>query len=506
MKAGLRSLATLSFGFVLVTGCVDSGMDHDSMDGMDHGATTTSSGTGAMAVVEGDFRSPLPRIPALDGTSATLAAQEVRPDSSLGRGGAMGYSSQGPLGPTLELRSGARLGVSLQNKLAEPTNLHWHGMVVPADQDGYPDSGTSAGASKAYSFEVKNRAGLYWYHPHFMGRTARQAYLGLAGLIRVTDDREEALGLPSGPDEIPLVLQDMRKSSGSLSYAPGAADVMSGWMGETITVNGSPSPVVKVPRGWVRLRILNGSNARIFDLALEDHREMRLVGSDGGLLARASSIASQLLGPAERTDLLVDFSADAAGTVLHLVSLPFANGGVQGRQGFRILRIVVDTAVGSFRTSPTELGALDLPDPAQAVRTRTFTMTGMTGMSGMSGMAGMAGMHRINGKVWDPKRIDETVVAGQTEIWEFQNTTDEPHPVHVHGLQFSIVERKGGRTAPEAFEKGWKDTFLLLPGETARVVLRFPDNPGVFLLHCHNLEHEEDGMMLQFKIVQALGT
>lgn len=491
--------------FLLMVGCMDGGMDHGSMDGMDHSMGHFAP---APVVVEGAFTEVLGRIPVVEGTSATLEPQAVRSKPDAGSLDALGYSSAGPLGPTLSLRTGDRIGVTLRNKLSEATNLHWHGLTAPADLDGHPDSGTAPGASKTYSFPISNRAGMYWYHPHFMGSTARQAYRGLAGLIRVTDAQEEALKLPGGLDEIPLVLQDKRVSAGSLVYAPTSSDVMSGWMGETITVNGVASPVLKVRKGWVRLRILNGSNARIFQLALDDQREMRLVGSDGGLLGQSAGIRSQLMGPGERTDLLVDFSKDTTGTVHHLHSLAFANGGVQGRQSFRVLKIVVDSSVGTTTAMPTDLGPISLPDPSKAARTRVFTLDGMGAMggtTGMSGMTGMTGMHTINGKTWDPRRIDETVVAGQTEIWEFKNTTDEPHPVHVHGLQFSVVARWGGRIAPEPFEKGWKDSFLLLPGETARIALVFPDNPGDFLLHCHNLEHEEDGMMLRFRIQSAGG-
>lgn len=115
-------------------------------------------------------------------------------------------------------------------------------------------------------------------------------------------------------------------------------------------------------------------------------------------------------------------------------------------------------------------------------------------------MGGGMGMHQINGKSWDPRRVDDSVVAGRTEIWEFKNPSDEIHPVHIHGMQFGLLERTGGRAALSAHERGWKDTFVLLPGETVRAVIRFPNQPGLFLLHCHNLEHEDDGMMLQFRI------
>ena len=113
----------------------------------------------------------------------------------------------------------------------------------------------------------------------------------------------------------------------------------------------------------------------------------------------------------------------------------------------------------------------------------------------------MKGMHRINNKVYDKNRIDEVVTVGSTEIWVFDNSTGaEPHPMHIHGVQFQVLDRVGGRNSLIASEKGWKDTILLLPGEKVRVIMTFSNNKGLFMLHCHNLEHEDDGMMLQFEV------
>lgn len=469
-------------------------MSHDA----DHG--NHAPGNTPSNVVEGAFTTPLPAIPEMSGSAATLAAQAVRHDAGSASFEALGYASTGMLGPTLTVASGEVLSLTLQNRLAEGTNLHWHGLTVPSEQDGYPDSTTPPGGSKSYSFPILQRAGLYWYHPHAHGTTAKQAYRGLAGLIRVSDSAERAFRLPSGRDELELVLQDKRLSGNVLEYAPSASDVMTGMLGETILVNGAISPVATLRGGWNRLRILNGSNARVFHLALDHDLPMRVIGSDGGLLAEARSTGSILLGPGERADVLVDFSRLASGTSAFLRSVPFAGGGVQGSQEFRLLKFAIDSAKGDTSAPAMSYAPLDLPKEPNSVRTRRFEMTAMAHGGAGHSMGGM-GMHQINGKSWNPRRVDDSVVAGQTEIWEFRNPSDEIHPVHIHGMQFGLLDRTGGRAALLPHERGWKDTFVLLPGETVRAAIRFPDQPGLFLLHCHNLEHEDDGMMLQFRIL-----
>lgn len=490
-----RSIMVFSLaGTALILGAC--GMSH----GTDH--ANHAPDVAAPKVVEGAFTTPLPRVPVLPGTGGTLTARSVRHDGGAGSFDALGYGASGMLGPTLDLRTGQVLSLTLENRLSEPTNLHWHGLTVPAEQDGHPDSATAPGASKAYSFPVVQRAGLYWYHPHAHGTTAKQAYLGLAGLIRVADDAEESFALPSGRDEHLLVLQDKRLASGVLSYSPSSEEVMTGLMGETILVNGVASPVATLRRGWNRLRILNGSNARLFQLALENGASMRVIGTDGGLLDAAATSRTVLLGPGERVDLLVDFSKSAAGESTYLKSTAFTGGGAQGSQEFRLLKFLVDREIGDTTAPDLSYAPLGLPSQTNSVRTRRFEMGGMDhGTGGHSMSSGATGMHRINGKSWDPLRVDDTVVAGSTEIWEFGNPSDEIHPVHIHGMQFGLLERTGGRAELLAHERGWKDTFVLLPGETVRAAIRFPDQPGVFLLHCHNLEHEDDGMMLQFRIL-----
>jgi blue copper oxidase len=479
--------ASLSF-----TGC---GMSHGS------GHENHASDNSTSKVAEGAFSTALPSIPEMSGSTRVLTAQTVRHDAGSATFEALGYSGSGILGPTLTANTGDVMSLTLQNRLAEGTNLHWHGLTVPPEQDGYPDSTTPPGGTNSYSFPILQRAGLYWYHPHAHGSTAKQAYRGLAGLIRIADSAERGYRLPSGKDEVLLVLQDKRLSGSVLEYAPSSSDVMAGMLGETIFVNGAISPVATLRKGWNRLRVLNGSNARVFNLALGDGTPLLVIGSDGGLLENAQSTGSILLGPGERVDVLVDLSRHAAGTSTFLKSMPFSGGGIQGSQDFRLLKILIDSLVGDSSAPSLSFAPLALPVSTNSVRTRIFEMTAMAHGGGGHSMGGGMGMHQINGKSWDPRRVDDSVVAGRTEIWEFKNPSDEIHPVHIHGMQFGLLERTGGRAALSAHERGWKDTFVLLPGETVRAVIRFPNQPGLFLLHCHNLEHEDDGMMLQFRIL-----
>lgn len=454
--------------------------DHD-MDNMDH---NTMKGGSPPLIVEGKFESELIIPQSVDFKNAKLEAQVIN-----GTWSGLGYSAGGLLGPILTARSGETVTPTLYNKLSEGTNLHWHGLSVPVDQDGLPEDKIEAGGSKNYSFTLKNRAGMYWYHPHLMGSTARQAYQGLAGLILLRDAEEDALKLPSGEFEVPLVVQD-RRSAGS-TYDPTMNEVMTGFMGDQVSVNGITSPVLKVKQGVYRLRLLNGSNARIYNFALSDDREMTLIGTDGGLLSSPKKITEVLMGPGERVDLLVSFNTQDQSKDLYLVSKVFANGGTQGTQAFKIMKFSVGDQKGMDYQAPSVLSTIERI-PAQATIV-PWLLTAPIDMNS-SGM----GMHKINGKNYDPKSYEITVKAGELGTWNFQNATHEIHPIHIHGVQFQILERVG--RSLQATDQGWKDGFVLLPGEQAKIALKFNSDKGRHLLHCHNLEHEEDGMMLQYLV------
>lgn len=419
-------------------------------------------------------------------------------------------------GATLEARRGERVRLVLRNELDEPTIVHWHGLRPPQEADGHPRLAIGPGGRYAYDFVVDDPAGMYWYHPHPHMRTAEQTYMGMAGAILVRDAAEAALGLPSGPREIPLVLQDKRlDGEGALVYRPFGPDMMEGYLGDVPFVNGVRSPWVEVDAALYRLRVLNASNARVFRLARSDGRPLVLIGGDGGFLPGPVTVPYVDLGTAERADLLADFGGLAPGAAVRLVSLAFpppsTGGGMgpmgggmgpmrgRGRMGgmgrgaaqgaaMELLELRVARRVRDSAAVPASLPAAPAVERAAATRSRVFRFDSMM----MS--------HTINGRAFQMDRIDERVPFGATEVWTFVNEGPFPHPVHMHAVHFSVLSRSGGRGRVMPWETGPKDTVLVLPGERVEVAARFDRHRGLFLVHCHNLEHEDMGMMMNFLI------
>lgn len=394
--------------------------------------------------------------------------------------------------PLLRIRRGERFQVTMQNDLPQDLILHWHGLAPPVLMDGHPRLAVPPGGSYEYDFTVDDRPGTYWYHSHTHMRTGEHTYRGIAGLLIVDDPAEEALDLPAGPREIPLILQDrVLDGAGLPVYAPFGPAMMAGVMGPEPFGNGIRRPYHEVDSALYRLRILNGSNARIFRLGRSDGRPLVLIGNDGGLLEPPVTLPSVDVAPAERVDLLLELREASVGDRIMLRSLSFTIPGSMGfmgganRQGepldlleFRVTRRVQEPI--SIRGS---LSTLVGPDPALSVRERTFRFTSMM----MN--------HQINGRAFSMERVDETVPFGDTEIWSFVNDSSFPHPVHLHATHFRVLSRSGGRGQVMPWEAGLKDTVLVLPFETVRVAVRFTAQRGLFLLHCHNLEHEDMGMM-----------
>jgi len=318
---------------------------------------------------------------------------------------------------------------------------------------------------------VNQRAALNWYHPHPDGFTGEQVALGLAGAFIINDAQEDALGLPSGSHEVPLVIRDtVLDSTGNLKYTP-----KGGFLGSIPLVNGTRDPYLNVETALYRFRVLGGANARIFQLALSTAAPFWLIGNDGGLLASAVQIAQLDLAPGERVDLLVDFRGMSVGQSVVLRDLSAGWDLLE----FRVARQVTDTT-----TVPASLSTI-MP-LANPVRTRTFSFGGMS---------------KINGQLYDVNRIDFRVPLGDVERWRFVTNGNAPHPVHVHGASFQVVSRTGGRGRIFPWETGWKDTVLLNDRETVDVLIRFSARRGEYLLHCHKLEHEDSGMMSNFEVI-----
>jgi len=394
-------------------------------------------------------------------------------------------------GPTVKVERGDFLTVKFINQLSEPSTIHWHGLVVPELMDGHPKDAVQPGASYTYSFPIIQRAGTYLYHSHAYMRTAAQVYKGFAGFVIVTDSAESALGLPAGVFDVPLVIQDRRSvDAPQFTYNPTMMDVMNGYLGDLPLVNGTPDAYLDVSRTLYRFRLLNGSNARVYKIGLADNHVFHILSTDGGLKDEAVEATSFMLSPGERVEILMDFSSYTLGQSVLLKSLPFSGGIGQYAQGLELnlLRFDVTGNNRSGGAVPSSLPPIAYHDPSKIVKTRTFALT-----------SAMMGGHKINNVTFDLKRIDEQVPKNQLEEWVISNETDEYHPMHIHGLLFQVRSRNGNSTLPPS-EKGWKDTVLVNPRDTVKVLVSFDDYDGIYLFHCHNLEHEDDGMMLNIRI------
>lgn len=412
------------------------------------------------------------------------------------------YRFGGYPGVTIKKNKGEMHSLMVHNLLATPLAVHWHGLDVPSIMDGHPMDAIDPDATKEYRFEVKNRAGTYFYHSHSHQRTGKEVNRGLVGLFIVSDAEEQALQLPSGSRDIPLLIQDVRvDDQHRILYGPSMVDRTEGWLGNTILVNGTPNAYHVLEPAWHRVRLVNGSNARIYDLKLSDGSAFVVIGGDGGLLERPQTVTSVKLAPSERADVLIDFARYASGSSVKLQSgaftVPIGHMGVsQYPQGvpYDILRFdIVGTPDTSFTVPQTLSTIPPLPDVSGIpVRTIELSMTMMGGMK-----------HTINNLVFDMYRTDFEILQGATEVWKFVNKeADMMHPIHVHGRQFRILSRSSGNLA--AHETGYKDTVLIGPGETVRVLVTATDYEGMSLLHCHNLEHEDDGMMINFMVAKAM--
>ncbi len=422
------------------------------------------------------------------------------------------------LGPVIRLRRGQRVRVRFANQLGEDSIVHWHGLDVPESADGHPRLAIGHGEQYVYDFDVINRAGTYWYHPHPHRRTGAQVYQGLAGLLLIGDDEEDRLALPSGDAEILCVLQDRRfDSRNQLVYQGGGPmDMMNGFLGDRVLVSGQLQPTREVDAGWQRVRLLNGSNARIYRLAWSRDLPMTVIGGDGGLLERPLDVRSLTLAPGQRADVLLNLTGLGGGADVHLDSFayPEAEAGWARMMGsaaampngapFRVMTLRTRARAGSAFNVPERLPTFDASWTANAegrIRRVPLQFQRMQWLLGGRTFA------------MDEVAQDETVAAGSTHVWEFVNQMngmgmgmgmDAAHPIHIHGRQFRVLDRTGG-PATNALrsgivDAGWQDTVLVLPGETVRAQVTFTHHAGLFLYHCHILEHEDMGMMRNFLV------
>ncbi|XJZ28064.1 multicopper oxidase family protein [Bacillota bacterium Lsc_1132] len=382
------------------------------------------------------------------------------------------------LGPVIRVHKGEEVSIKVKNNLKESTTVHWHGLEVNGNQDGGPHQGIQPGQTWNPQFTINQPAATLWYHPHLLNKTAEHVYKGLAGLFYIDDDVSDRLNIPKdyGKNDIPLVIQDRNFNSDStFEYKLGMHDIMMGLQGNTILVNGAVNPYLNVPAGKVRLRLLNGSNARTYAFRLSNNQQFYQIASDGGLLPSPVPMTKVVLGAGERAEIIVDFSSLKKGDSLYLMN-----------QDAKFLKFVVNNQQPRTFDLPAKLVDFPKMNESAAVRTRQFVFQGM------------GSNVNINGKQMDMNRIDEQLKLHDTEIWEISNESGGmAHPFHAHGVQFQILDRDGN--PPPANEAGWKDTILINPGEKVRAIATF-DHSGTFMFHCHILEHEDAGMMGQFKV------
>jgi len=354
---------------------------------------------------------------------------------------------------------------------------------VDGDADGGPHSGIQPGESWSPEFKIEQPAATLWYHPHPEQQTGKQVYNGLAGLFLIEDETSDQLDIPKeyGVDDVPLVLQDKKfNSDGTFEYDLGMHDVMNGLQGNTMLVNGAVNPFLEVPRGVIRLRLLNGSNASVYKLNFSNNQSFHQIASDGGFLEESEEMDEIVIGPAERAEILVDFSDFKKGETVQL-----------DNNGLEFMTFKTNSESVDNGTVPTKLTTIEKINSNQTVKTRKFTFEGM------------GPMVNINGKQFDVDRIDEELNINDTEIWEISNESGmgmmegTVHPFHAHGVQFQVLERDGN--PPPSGETGWKDTVLVNPDEKVKIIATFKHD-GKFMYHCHILEHEDAGMMGQFKV------
>jgi FtsP/CotA-like multicopper oxidase with cupredoxin domain len=424
--------------------------------------------------------------------------------------------------------------IRFHNDLSEPTIVHWHGMDMPAAMDGHPRLVIDPRTQFLYEFAVTNRAGTYWYHPHPHMRTGSQVYRGLAGMLLVSDDEESALNLPSGEAELVCVLQDRQfDSANQLMYLTGGMMAQAhGFVGDRVLVNGRHQLSLVLATRAYRLRVLNGSNARIYKLAWSDGTPMTIIGGDGGLVDRPRQQPFLTLAPAQRGDIILDLSQRAVGTTLELRSAAFPAtavetmgmmmGGMTGMSRGRGMRPGMASVphpvpngapllLLTIRVSRREPSSFRIPERLSAFGGSWLREPDVPPRRVTLGFD--HGQWFLDGRTFDMLGAspEETVAAGSTQIWEIVNSAgmmgmQAAHPIHLHGPQFRVMSREGASTAGRQVHEGivdagWLDTVLVMPGETVRIKVTFTRHNGLYLYHCHILEHEDMGMMRNFRVV-----
>lgn len=486
-----RFILMIVFSFILIVGACnntdrseekeeeagmehdDGMMDHGDMEGHDHDMPLESSkGENELklpSVLESDEETD-------DEVNYTIDAQEGKTEIFDGvETETLGYNTSF-LGPVVRLKPGQTAHLTLKNSLEEATTFHWHGLIIEGEGDGGPHEEIQPGEEKEITFKVQQDDATLWFHPHPEGQTSKQVFDGLAGLLYIENEADNSFEY--GKNDFPLILQDRTfDDDKQLDYE--AVKDEDGTMGETLLVNGTVNPYVDVDKEKVRFRIINGSNIRNYNLKLSNGEPFELIASDGGMLNESAEMTELELTPSERAEIVIDFSQ--VEDDLHLM-------------------MDDDTVLLPFHVSDEEVDqqaeTKKREDPVMITEEEKNLP-----VSKELELYGMDDEVTINRKQFDKDRIDLTQKKGETEIWEVYNKPDEMggmlHPFHIHGTQFKVVSINGEE--PPVHLQGYKDTVSLEPDDRVKLAVKFGEE-GVYMYHCHILEHEDNGMMGQVKV------
>jgi blue copper oxidase len=433
------------------------------------------------------------------------------------------------LGPTLIMQAGQRAYLNVTNSIGEETTVHWHGLHVSPENDGGPHTVIDPNTTWTPNFTVLDKAGTYWYHPHAHHLTAKHVLQGLAGLIIVKDEEEEALNLPRtyGVDDFPLIIQTKAiDATGTILFEETGPNLDSNLM-----VNAVKNSQLNVPKQMVRFRILNGSNQRVFNLGLSNNGVFHHIATDGGLKTTSTQLQRLRLAPGERAEIVVPFGSYTVGTKLQLMSYgnelpsgiwgatvpwinatnsaPSYNPNYMNGAAFTVLRFnVTATTANAVTTTPPLNLSSDTPIPEdQATSTKNKYL--FSGGGPNTGVKIGASPEFFRADAFDMNVIDDVIRLGRTEIWTLHGAKDQYHPFHIHDVQFYILDRKdslGNNIPLTSNEIGRKDVVHVGPKETVRFITKFDDfwSDVPYMYHCHITVHEDKGMMKQFVVNRYL--
>ena len=405
------------------------------------------------------------------------------------------------LGPTIRLYRDTDVTITFTNNIGEPTTVHGHGLHVNGEIDGGPQSVIQPGESWKITIPVRQEAGTSWYHPHMMGKTAHHVHAGLAGFYLIEDENSQALNLPNeyGVNDIPLVIQDRSFTDGIMNeYSVTEQQIKNGLREDTLVINGTVDAFHTVPEGWLRLRLLNGSNARFYRFSFADGATFYKIASEGGFLNQPVAMTSIDMAPGERNEIMIDLSnKPGAALMADLLRADSEDGNLWDEDTPKalVVELRVDPTLQASGTLPEILNDIAYFDREDATQIRTISLD----MEVRGGTEENIDLFGINGQAMDMSQINFNVNKGEVEIWQITGQR-MPHPFHIHGVSFQILTING-EPPPEA-DRGWKATVVVW-GEVTEIAVRFnyeaiEEYP--FMVHCHMLEHEEYGMMWQFTV------